>query len=62
VKLLLDKGAQANVRNNENKMAYQLAKDPETAALLRSASKNEFLSLVAVDSICYNTEIHCSIT
>lgn len=38
VKLLLDKGAQADIKNNEGKLPYQLAKDPETAALVRQAA------------------------
>lgn len=39
-------GAHANIRNNEDKLPYELAKDPETAALLRSAGRNE-LFLIA---------------
>ncbi|KAL4228182.1 Osteoclast-stimulating factor 1 [Mactra antiquata] len=37
VNKLLEKGAVANIRNNEGKLPYQLAKDPETAGVLRSA-------------------------
>ncbi|KAL5004340.1 hypothetical protein ScPMuIL_017796 [Solemya velum] len=39
VELLLLHGARADLKNNENKLAYELAKDPETAALIQQAVK-----------------------
>ncbi|PVD19643.1 hypothetical protein C0Q70_20133 [Pomacea canaliculata] len=38
VQLLLEKGARVDIRNNENKLAVDLTKDPEVAALLREAA------------------------
>lgn len=38
VQLLLDNGARADLQNNDKKYAYELAKDPETAALVRQAA------------------------
>ncbi|XP_002126742.2 osteoclast-stimulating factor 1 [Ciona intestinalis] len=35
VEFLLEKGAIANIKNNDNKLPYDLAGDPETAALLK---------------------------
>ncbi|GAB1606713.1 osteoclast-stimulating factor 1-like [Argonauta hians] len=35
VQMLLDKGALVNLRNNENLLAFDLAKDPKVAALLQ---------------------------
>ncbi|KAL3865896.1 hypothetical protein ACJMK2_043244 [Sinanodonta woodiana] len=37
VRMLLEQGARADLKNNDNKLPYELAKDPETAALLRQA-------------------------
>jgi len=38
--LLLVTGALTNIANNESKMAFDLAKDPETAALLQHAGES----------------------
>lgn len=38
VELLLERGADACIKNSEGKLAYELAKDPETAALVRQAA------------------------
>ncbi|XP_041361936.1 osteoclast-stimulating factor 1-like [Gigantopelta aegis] len=37
VKMLLDKGAQANIKNNDGKLPVDLTKDPAIAAALREA-------------------------
>ncbi|XP_013405121.1 osteoclast-stimulating factor 1-like [Lingula anatina] len=37
VTLLLEKNARADIKNNDGKKPYELAKDPETAALLKHA-------------------------
>lgn len=37
--LLLEAGAQVNVKNKDGKTPYDLAHDPVTAALLKQASK-----------------------
>ena len=36
-------GALTDIRNNESKMAFDLAKDPETAALLQHAGESPAL-------------------
>jgi ankyrin repeat protein len=38
VRLLLEKGARVDLRNNENKLPIDLTKDPEVAAALRQAA------------------------
>ncbi|ESP05323.1 hypothetical protein LOTGIDRAFT_208351 [Lottia gigantea] len=43
VEILLNVGANPNIRNNDDKLPSELAKDPETAALLREAAGNRSL-------------------
>ncbi|XP_052794367.1 osteoclast-stimulating factor 1-like [Mya arenaria] len=38
VELLLEKGAVVNLHNQDGKLPFQLAKDPQTAAMLRAAA------------------------
>ena len=39
VEMLLEKGARTDLKNKDNKTAYELAKDPQSAALLQHAAK-----------------------
>ena len=50
VRLLLQKGARVDIRNNENKTAVELTKDPEVATLLRQAGIDKIFAS------CYHRE------
>lgn len=41
VRMLLEAGAKTSLRNNEGQTSFDLAKNPETAALLKRAGMNE---------------------
>ena len=45
-------GARADLRNNDKKYPYELAKDPETAALVRQAGWCELLRTLAKEEEC----------